>query len=88
MERVAVGIIINPFRNSPWNTAHKRHAGFVIFRSKNSDSGYSQICTIIRGNTYYDEVIVPGETYYYELQYLSKNGNRSEPSIPVSITVR
>lgn len=71
-----------------WDPVYKTdYLGFVVFRSKKFDSGYFQVSPIIRENKFKDEHLVPGETYYYQVQYYAKDGNRSMPSAPKGHTV-
>jgi len=71
-----------------WDPSYNaEYLGFVVFRSKKFDSGYHQISPIIRENKFKDEHLVRGETYYYQVQYYAKDGNRSKPSAPKIHTV-
>ncbi|MBM3322299.1 hypothetical protein FJY69_02300 [candidate division WOR-3 bacterium] len=58
--------------------------GFAVFRSRKSTQGFVQVSPLLRTSTFDDPGTVSGETYYYRVQYYARDGNRSEPSQPVT----
>jgi hypothetical protein len=68
-----------------WDPVYiSEYKGFVIFRSLNKESAYRQISPFVKENTYIDDRVVSGKTYWYKIQYFSINGNRSLISSPES----
>jgi len=63
-------------------TYNPDYLGFVVFRSTSSSGGYHQVSPIVAGNSFTDKNVRPGITYWYRVQYLDRNGNRSTPSRP------
>ncbi len=56
-------------------------AGYNIYRSTTSGSGYSQInSSLLESSSYIDSALVDGTTYYYVVNALDTSGNSSDNS--------
>lgn len=65
-------------------------AGYQIYRSPERKKPLSEWTllteNLLTSNTFQDKIVVPGETYFYYLTAVDKNGNISKASIIVSET--
>ncbi|MBN1755165.1 hypothetical protein JW877_03025, partial [bacterium] len=59
------------------------YLGFVVFR-KSDNSPFRQISDLIRENSFVDYEVGENITYTYKVQYFGPQGNRSDPSAPVT----
>ena len=81
-----------PYRDAvvlKWTTgAEWQHQGFNVYRSGKPDGGYAQINGALLRNSqasgsihgqyqFYDKSIIPGVTYYYEIEDFAVNGVRT-----------
>ncbi len=74
-----------PFLRVTWSPAYNSSLlGFVVFRKAGTGGKYIQVSDLIKGNEFLDKKVRRGITYWYRVQCLQANGNRSEPSDPVS----
>ncbi len=64
-----------------------RHEGFIVFRSTSSAGEYHQISGLIKGNYFTDKNVAHGKKFWYKIQLIDVQGNRSEPSNPKSGTM-
>ncbi len=60
------------------------YLGFIVFRSNDLNGNYLQISPIITGNSFIDKNVRSGATFWYKVQCIGVDGNRSEPSTPSS----
>ena len=61
-----------------------QYQGFILFRSLSQGAGYRQISPFVKGNTLIDNKVMAGKTYWYKIQYFSKEGHRSPVSVQKS----
>ncbi len=70
-----------------WNaSAAADLAGYAVFRSENSATGYETIARDVSATTYVDESAKPGRTYYYRVLAADRSLNRSAPAPAASAT--
>lgn len=63
-------------------------AGYNIYRSTTSGSGYVKLnSSLVTGTTYTDATSQPGQTYYYVATSVDSSGNESAYSSPPSVAV-
>ncbi len=68
--------------------AAKEMRGYVLFRSLNAKEGYRQISAMIAKESFQDDRVTAGVTYWYCVQAFAAAGDRSPLSDPVSITIK
>jgi len=69
-------------------TAVENFWGYVVYRSLDKYLGYRQLNGMAKKETWTDDSVVKGVTYWYRVQVFDMNGDRSPLSDPVSITVK
>ncbi len=58
------------------------HRGFIVFRSRNSSGPYHQVSGLIMGNSFLDKNVIHGVDFWYKVQLIDIQGNRSSLSTP------
>jgi fibronectin type 3 domain-containing protein len=61
-------------------------AGYTVYRSTTSGSGYSTVASGLTASTHVDGTVVNGTTYYYVVTATGTSSNESAASAPVSAT--
>ena len=70
-----------------WNASPAADlAGYVVFRSETSASGYETIARDVTAATFVDESAKPGRTYYYRVLATDRSLNRSAPTPAAAAT--
>jgi hypothetical protein len=74
--------------NLTWKASSSRIAGYNIYRSHVSGSGYTKLNSVsVKELTYFDSSVVPGKTYFYIVKAVDEKGEESAPTNESSATI-
>ncbi len=63
------------------------HKGFIVFRATSASGPFHQISGLVEGNSFTDKNVARGKRFWYRIQLIDRDGNRSKPSPAQSKTM-
>lgn len=73
--------------NNNINETKSDFLGYVVFRSLESNSDFRQVSAPLKTPEFNDASIAFGVTYWYKIQVFRSNGDRSDISAPIKISI-